>query len=277
MDLNTVASYRRARTRGDLALAPGETFIAGGTWLLGEPQPDVTGLVDLTTMGWPDLEPGEEGLRIGATCTIARLVAYAAQAPSSWRAARMFPVAADSLLASFKVWNTATVGGNVTRSFAAGAMISLAAGLDGDAVIWTPDGGERRTPVARVPAADGLSTLADGEVLRAIELPARTLRSRFTLHRMALAELGRAAAVVTGRADDDGTATFVVTAATRTPVTLRFPELPAADDLAAAVASASGWYTDPLGAADWRRAVSGVLAERARAELAEAEPAEDAA
>lgn len=267
MDLHTVASFRRARTRADLALAPGEALVAGGTWMFGEPRPDVTGLVDLTTLGWPDLEVSDAGLRVGATCTIARLVAFAREAPSDWTAARAIPDAADALLASFKIWNTATVGGNIARSFSAAAMVSLAAGLDGEAEIWTPDGGERRMPVAAIPADDGVSTLAHGEVLRAVELPARTLRSRFTLQKIALAELGRSGSVVTGRLDDDGSATFVITAATRTPVVLRFGAPPAADDLADAVRDAGGYYTDPLGPADWRRAVSVVLAERARVRL----------
>ncbi|WP_345751957.1 FAD binding domain-containing protein [Microbacterium rhizophilus] len=269
MDLHTVTSFRRARERADLALSPGETLLAGGTWLFGEPQPDVTGLVDLTTLGWPDLEVSEAGLRIGATCTIARLVAFADEAPATWRAARALRPAADSLLASFKIWNTATVGGNIARSFAAAAMVSLAAGLDGTALIWTPDGGERTVPVADIPAGNGVNTLAPGEVIRAIDVPARTLRSRFTLHRIALAELGRAGAVVTGRADADGSATFTITAATETPVLLRFATVPSAATLAHAVGDATGWYADPLGAADWRRGVSLVLAERARAELAD--------
>ena len=269
MDLHTVTSFRPARERADLALAPGETFVAGGTWLFGEPQPDVTGLVDLTTMPWAHLEASERGLRIGATCPIARLVAFGRdEAPAQWRAARAFPVAADSLLASFKVWNTATVGGNIARSFAAGAMISLAAGLDGTALVWTPDGGERVVPVAEVPNGNGSSTLARGEVLRAVDLPTAALRARFVLHRIALAELGRAGAVVTGRLDEDGAAVFVVTAATERPVVLRFASLPSASALADAVSGASGWYSDPLGAADWRRAVSVVLAERARGDLA---------
>jgi CO/xanthine dehydrogenase FAD-binding subunit len=267
MDLHTVTSFRRARTRQDLALAPGEAFVAGGTWMFGEPQPGVTGLVDLTTLGWPDLEPTDAGLRIGATCTIARLVAFAREAPPAWPAARVIPDAADALLASFKIWNTATVGGNIARSYAAAAMVSLAAGLDGEAEIWTPDGGSRRMPVSAIPADNGVSTLAPGEVLRAIELPARTLRSRFTLQKIALAELGRSGSVVTGRADEDGSATFVLTAATRTPVVLRFGALPAADELADAVREAPGYYTDPLGPADWRRGASVVLAERARTRL----------
>ncbi len=77
MDINTVTSFRTARTRADLVLAPGEVFMAGGTWLMSEPQPGTTGFIDLTTLGWPDLEVTDAGLRIGATCTIAHLVAWA--------------------------------------------------------------------------------------------------------------------------------------------------------------------------------------------------------
>jgi CO/xanthine dehydrogenase FAD-binding subunit len=272
MDLNTVTSYRFATSRDDLALAPGEKVLGGGTWLFSEPQPAVTGLVDLSHMGWPDLEVSEAGLRIGATCTIATLVAFAegrgpVPVPAGWAAASVFPVAANALLASFKIWNTATVGGNVCQSFCAASMVSLASGLDGDAVIWTPDGGERRQSVASLMTGNGTNSLGRGEVLRAIELPAHALRSRMLLRKIALAELGRSGAVVTGRVDAGGTAVFSVTAATLTPLVLRFEGLPDSARLAKDIAEASGYYSDPLGAADWRRAVSVVLAEQLRAEL----------
>ena len=274
MDLNTITSFRRATTRADLALAPGEIILGGGTWLFGEPQPHATGLVDVTTMGWTDLEVSERGLRIGATCTIATLVAFAegrttdAAAPADWSAIGLFPVAANALLASFKIWNTATVGGNVCRSFSAGAMVSLCAALDGDAVIWSPDGGERRTRVAELMTGNGTNALEPGEVLRAVELPAPALRSRALMRKIALAELGRSGAVVTGRVDDDGSAVFSVTAATLTPTVLRYPALPDPTELAADIAAAPDFYTDPLGSADWRRGVSIELAERIRGDLA---------
>jgi CO/xanthine dehydrogenase FAD-binding subunit len=275
VDLNTVTSYRFARSRADLSLAAGEKVLGGGTWLFSEPQPDVTGLVDLSTMGWPDLEITDAGLRIGATCTIAALVAFAegrgAQpVPEDWTAASVFPVAANALLASFKIWNTATVGGNVCQSFCAGSMVSLASALDGEAVIWTADGGERRQSVASLMTGNGTNSLAFGEVLRAVELPAHALRARLRMRKIALAELGRSGAVVTGRTDADGSAVFSVTAATLTPVVLRYDELPDAAALAAAVSAAEGYYSDPLGAADWRRGVSIVLAEQIRTELADA-------
>ncbi|MFH8251686.1 FAD binding domain-containing protein [Microbacterium sp. B2969] len=270
MDIDTITSYRKARNRVDLTLADGETFLAGGTWLMSEPQPDTTGFVDLTTMGWPALEVTDEGLRIGATCTIAELVAWAhsSERPAEWTAAAIIPDAANALLASFKIWNTATVGGNVCRSFAAASMVALATALDGVAIVWTPDGEERRLAVADLITGNGTNSLTPGEVLRAILLPAAALRSRALLHKIALAELGRSGAVVTGRVDADGSAVFGITAATLVPVVLRYPALPTADTLAQHVAEAAGYYSDPLGAADWRRGVAGVLAERVRRELA---------
>ncbi|SDP20327.1 CO or xanthine dehydrogenase, FAD-binding subunit [Microbacterium testaceum StLB037] len=266
MDITTVTSYRAARTRSDLALAPGEVVIAGGTWIMSEPQPGTTGFVDLITLGWPDLEITDEGLRIGATCTIARLLAWVeTEAPSAWTSLALARPSADALLASFKIWNTATVGGNVCQAFAAGAMIALLSTLDATALVWTPDGGERRIAVAELVVDNAATSLAPGEVVRALDIPARALEARVGLQKIALAELGRSGAVVTARVDPDGTAVFVVTAAVRRPRVLRFPHVPGAGELRDAVAAASDFYTDPLGSADWRVGVSVVLAERLRA------------
>ncbi len=272
MDLNTVTSYRFATSRDDLALGPGEKLLGGGTWLFSEPQPAVTGLVDLSTMGWPDLEISHAGLRISATCTIATLVAFAEgrgslAVPVDWVAASVLATAANALLASFKVWNTATVGGNICQSFCAASMVSLASALDGQAVIWMPGGGERHQSVASLMTGNGTNSLGAGEVLRAIELPAHAMRSRTLMRKIALTELGRSGAVVTVRQDADGSAVFTVTAATLTPTVLRFDALPTPVSLADAVGAARGYYSDPLGPADWRRAVSIVLAEELRAEV----------
>jgi CO/xanthine dehydrogenase FAD-binding subunit len=258
VDLTSVAGYRAATCRADLALAPGEVFLGGGTWLYSEPQPEVTGLVDLTAMGWAPLEPlPGGGLRVGATCTIAELAA----------ARPFFLQCATALLASVKVWRMATVGGNICRSFAAAAMVSLAVTLDGVAEIWTPDGGSYRIRVAEMITGNGTNTLRPGEVLRAVDLPGAALAGRTAFRQIALATLGRSGAVVTGRADPDGALTLVITAATLRPVVLRYPGHPSADQLAADVAAVDAYYTDPLGPADWRRQVSGVLLEEIRQEL----------
>jgi CO/xanthine dehydrogenase FAD-binding subunit len=146
-------------------------------------------------------------------------------------------------------------------------MVSLAAALDGVAEIWTPDGGERRILVADLVTGNGTNDLAPGEVLRSVFLPSSALGSRALLRKIALAEHGRSGAVVTGRVDRGGPTVFTVTAATSAPVVLRFPHAPDREALARAVGEASGYYTDALGAAPWRRAVSIVLAERIRVEL----------
>jgi len=60
-----------------------------------------------------------------------------------------------------------------------------------------------------------------------------------------------------------------VTGGTVRPVQLRYPTLPEAAVLAADINAIDAWFTDAHGAADWRRAVSGLLAEEIRLELAE--------
>lgn len=278
MDITSITSFRRARTRDDLVLAPGEAFIAGGTWLMSEPQPGTTGFVDLTSMAWPALEITAAGLRIGATCTIADLVAWAQDrgslaVPDGWAAASVITDAANALLASFKVWNTATVGGNVCRAFAAGSMTALVVTLDGVAEVWRADGSAYRVAVADLVTGNGENALAPGEVLRAIDVPAAALRARTALRKIALAEHGRSGAVVSGRIDEDGTCVIVVTAATERPTVFRFAGIPDAATLAAAISGAAGFYSDPLGAADWRRGVSVVLGERIRRDLFDREEA----
>jgi len=115
---------------------------------------------------------------------------------------------------------------------------------------------------------NGTNSLASGEVLRAVEIPEHALRARTGSRKIALAELGRSGAVLTGRVDEDGRAVFGITAATARPTLLRYDALPDAATLRADTASVDGYHTDPLGTADWRREVSCVLLEELRQELA---------
>ena len=271
MDLHTVTGYRFAHDRADLALAPGERIVAGGTWMFSEPQIDVDGLVDISRIGWPAIEYRPDGgLRIAANCPIAELAALRPQ--SGWRAHPLFAQCAHALLASFKIWNMATVGGNICRSFAAASMVSLTVALDGSAHIWRPDGTDRDIPVGELVTGNGTNTLESGDVLRAIDIPAYALQGTTAFRKIALAELGRSGVVMTGRLDEDGTVVVGITAATEWPTVLRYPSMPDADRLRDDVGSAAGYYTDPLGAADWRRATSMVFAEEIRAELVGAVP-----
>jgi CO/xanthine dehydrogenase FAD-binding subunit len=270
MDLVAVESVRVARERADLRLAPGEVPLAGGTWLFSEPQPGTTGLVDLAGMGWPALtELADGGLSIAATCPIGALheMPSAGLAHSS-AVADLFSACADALLMSWKIQNVATVGGNLCMALPAGAMISLTAALDGVAVIWTPDDGERREPVAEFVHGVQSTSLAPGEVLRAVELPGAALTARVAMRRISLAHLGRSAALVIGRRDADGGFVATVSAATTRPHVLRFTTLPDRAALASAVDAIDDWYDDVHGAPDWRHAMTRRFAAELREELA---------
>jgi len=269
MDLHTVTAYDIARDRSDLVFEDGAAPLGGGTWLFSEPQPHLHRLVDLSGLGWPPVTEHPDALEIAATCTVERLATLSDR--SEWTAAPLFRQCAQALLASWKIWKRATVGGNICLSFPAGAMISLATALDATAVIWTVDGDERRLPVADFVRGVASNVLAPGEILRSILIPARVLNSRTAFRKIALSPLGRSGAVVVGRQDEDGAFTLAVTASTVRPHLLRFPNVPAEQELSYALTEripAAEYHTDAHGAVDWRRAVTAVLAEEIRTELA---------
>ncbi|PCN47801.1 FAD-binding molybdopterin dehydrogenase [Curtobacterium sp. 'Ferrero'] len=265
MDLVTVRSVRTPARRDQIALAPGERPLGGGTWLFSEEQPGLTGLVDLTTLGWPDLEHGTSSLTIGATCTIAALTR--AEPRPDWRAWPLVEQCANALLASFKVWNAATVGGNVGVALPAGAMTALLVTLDAVALVWTPDGGERVVPVDRLVTGVRTLDLADGEVIRSFAVPYTALRGRTGFRRTALSPHGRSGALVTSRLDEHGFV-LVVTAATPRPLVLRWDRVPDDAEVVAAMEAHGDWYDDPHGSPAWRRAVSTRFARELRAAAA---------
>jgi len=253
MDLVTVRTVRTPSHRDDLALAPGEQPLAGGTWLFSEEQPGLTGLVDLTTLGWRDTERTPDGLRIAATCTIAALRRVVPE--DDWAAWPLVDRCANALLASFKVWNQATVGGNVAVALPAGAITALLVTLDATAEVWTPDGGERRVPVAELVTGPRTTDLAPGEVIRAFDVPRAALASTTGFRRVSLSPHGRTGALVTARWSSTDFV-LVVTGATPRPLVLRFPAAPTAEEVDARLAAHDDWYDDPHGSPDWRRAVS---------------------
>jgi CO/xanthine dehydrogenase FAD-binding subunit len=254
MDLITVEHVRQPRTRDEMRLAAGEVPLGGGTWLYSEPQTATT-LVDLTTLGWQPLTETDAGLEIAATCTIETLAAHTP----------LFDLFAESLLASWKIQHVATVGGNVCLALPAGSMTSLAVALDGVAVVWGPDT-ERRELVETFVTGVRTTTLAAGEVLRAIELPRAALAARHGFRRIALSPLGRTGTLVTGRVGDDGVQ-FAVTGGVPHPRVFRFDEMPTADAVSAAIDGITDWYFDAHGTPDWRRAQSLRFALELREEL----------
>src|SRR5262249_17610880 len=153
--------------------AAGDAWLAGGTWLFSEPQVHLTRLIDLTDLKWPALIIGESSLSIAATCTIAQLDAFAC--PPDWLAAPLISQCCRAFLASFKIWKTATVGGNLCMSLPAGPMISLTSALDGICKIWRPDGSERKIAASDFVTGNQTNVLKSADLLRQIDIPLASL------------------------------------------------------------------------------------------------------
>ncbi|MEV0341976.1 FAD binding domain-containing protein [Nocardia sp. NPDC050713] len=277
MDLDTIRAVVVARERADLASVGGTTgVLAGGTFLFSEPQPQLHRLVDITALGWPAFTPTAEGLEIAATCTLAE---FAGAAPGRelggdarwprWPGTALFAPACRALVASHKIWHSATVGGNVCLALPAGAVLAALTALDGVALVWAADGGERRIPLREFAIGPGLSALRAGEVLRSVVVPERALLARTAIRKIALAPLGRSGALLMGRREADGRCVLTLTAATTRPVVLDFHAVPEDREVVAAVAGIDSalWFDDPHGSPDWRTHVAGLLAVEVAAEL----------
>jgi CO/xanthine dehydrogenase FAD-binding subunit len=270
MDLNTVTELARPRSRDEFAEWNDDAaWLAGSTWLFSEPQPHLRRLIDLAGLGWGDLEAGARGLRIGATCTLARLAG--ADWPADWRAGTLVGQCCGALLGSFKIAGAATVGGNLCLALPIAPMAALLTALDGTCRIWTPAGGERRLPAVAFVIGPQRNALRRGEVLRAVDLPADALRRRTAFRRTSLTPLGRSAALVIGTLAPDGAFALTVTASTPRPVRLDFPAPPGEAVLAARLDEEippTLYHDDVHGAPDWRRHVTRLLAEDIRREIA---------
>jgi CO/xanthine dehydrogenase FAD-binding subunit len=270
MDLHTVTESGAVHWAAPWR--PGDAWLGGGTYLFSEPQPHLRRLRDLSSAGWTSLTVLPEGLEIAATCTVAELSRLSL--PPRWAVnQQLITDCCRSFLASFKIWNMATVGGNLCNALPAGPMISLTASLGGVCTLRALDGGERRLPVVDFVTGAGRKALGEGELLRSVLVPDAALRSRTSFRRASLHDHGRSAALLIGRSDPlDGSFTLTVTASTVRPVQLWFPLHPRAAELRRAIEAAvpeGTWFDDIHGLPQWRRHMTLRLAEEIRRELRE--------
>ncbi|OAN42554.1 FAD binding domain-containing protein [Mycolicibacterium iranicum] len=277
MDLHTVETVH-APTRRDAVfpLGPADAVLAGGTWLFSEPQPHLVRLVDITALGWEPITMSDAGIELAATCTIAEVAALSTTLPDThpeWAAAPLFRRCATALVAAQKIWRTATVGGNICLSLPAGSMISLSSSLDATLTVWRGADESYTSSVEGFVTGFTSNILQTGDVLRSIQLPAAALRAHTAVRSLAQSPLGRSGVVVIGRRDlpaDGGAYTLSVTAATLRPLVFRFPAVPDSDTLRTTLTEIpeSAWNDDLHGDPDWRAAMTMLLAEQVRDELA---------
>jgi CO/xanthine dehydrogenase FAD-binding subunit len=269
MDLNTITAVIRPKSRAELPRwQVGDAWLAGGTWLFSEPQVHLSRLIDLSDLRWPALTVNEAGLSISATCTVAALDALAC--PSDWLAAPLINQCCRAFLASFKIWKTATVGGNLCMALPAGPMISLLAALDGVCTIWKSDDSEQTIKVVDFITGPQRTALAPGDLLRQIDVPLAALKRRAAFRQISLTPVGRSGALVIGTRGHDGDLLLTITASTRRPIQLRFAATPEGDELRDAILRdiPGGLYHDDIhGKPAWRQAMTLRLADQVCGEL----------
>jgi CO/xanthine dehydrogenase FAD-binding subunit len=270
MNLNTITEVKRPKSLDEIPeWHEGFAWLAGGTWLYSTPQIATHTLIDLETLAWPALTARAEGLEVAATCTIAELDGFAA--PPEWTAAPLLRLCCRALLMSFKIYNAATIGGNICMSLPAGAMISLTAALEGTYTLWPHGGTPHEVPALDFVTGNHKNVLQPGELLRSIHLPADALTKRFAFRRSSLTHLGRSAALVIGTSDaTKRDLTLMITASTSRPIQIKFERMPNLDDLCHAIERGfdpEEWFGDVHGSARYKRHLTFYYAGQILAEL----------
>jgi CO/xanthine dehydrogenase FAD-binding subunit len=271
MNLNTIVEVKRPISADEIGnWKDSYAWLAGGTWLFSEPQIHTDTLIDLERMGWPALVPSASGLEIAATCHIADI--YGFQGPAEWTAVPLFKECCNALLASFKIWNAATVGGNLCMSLPAGALIALTTALEGVCTLWPRGGAPRQVPVVDFVTGVHANVLQKGELLRSIHLPISALQKRFALRQGSLVHLGRSAALIVGTvAQSSSDFRLTITAATPRPIQIGFAKVPTAAELRRAIDERlpdGAYFDDVNGSPAYKRHLTYYYGEQIRAELA---------
>ena len=270
MNLSTITEIKRPSSADEIAhWKPGYAWLAGGTWLFSEPQWATDTLIDLDSLNWPALKASAEGLEVAATCRIAELQAF--KGPADWIAVPLIPECCNALLMSFKIWNMASVGGNICMSLPAGAMISLTAALEGVCTLWPREGSPRQVSVVDFVTGNHANVLKPGELLRSIRLPASALARRFAFRRTSLTHFGRSAALIIGtQSKRTADLLLTITASVPRPIQLRFEKMPSASDLRHAIDARipqEGYFDDVHGSAAYKRHLTAHFCEEIRQEL----------
>jgi carbon-monoxide dehydrogenase medium subunit len=257
-----------------LAGEPGAWPLAGGTDLIVQMRSgriDPSAIVDLKRIagmsGVHQLAGG--GFAIGAAMACTALKDNAALA-AAWPGV----VEAANLIGSVQVRNRATIAGNLCNASPAADSVPALVAAGATCLVAGPDG-EREVPVEAIPTGPGKTSLAPGEFVAEIRLPAQEgadayLRS-IPRTEMDIAVVGAGASLVV---DAGGICTAARVAIGAVAPTVLLVEAAGAaligsrlDDaalerMAKAVCAACKPIADKRGTVEYRTAMAGVLAKR---------------
>ncbi len=264
MDLHSVTAYWQPTQLNEIGpWQPGWAWLAGGTWLFSEPQPQITTLIDMQGLGWSELEITVEGLSIGAGCVMSRLLEM--PYPDRWTGITALQSAVHEL-ASFKVQNMATIAGNLCLALPAGTFAPAMLVLGASYELLSPDGTSRQVSAATFQTGARRTILRPGEVLRKIWVPAANLEWRVNYQRLCIAAFGIALSiVVTAYNPRTHQVRVGIGACVPAPRLIEFDPVPDDNALIAALNThipVSDCLADELASALYRHHVTQVLMQR---------------
>lgn len=204
MDLHNIDNYLRPTDINQVSdWGESWSWLAGGTWLFSEPQPQIKTLVDIQSLGWDEIEffnpPNshqERLLAIGATCALTKLLQH--PWASEYTAVDGFKGAISALSASLKVVNVATVGGNICLALSVGTLAPIMVALDASYEIWNMAGKSRIIAAKDFQIASRQTILQSGELLRRVLIPVKNMKWQVDYKRFGIAASDPALAIAVG-------------------------------------------------------------------------------
>ena len=270
MDLYSVETYLRPQSFAQVSgWQPDWNWLAGGTWLFNEAQPQVKTLVDMQQLDWSEIEVTSEGVSIGATCIQNDLLDFSF--PDAWRATDALKDAVREL-ASFKLSHAATVGGNVCLALSASTFAPAMVALKAQYEIWRSHHPPYFIEAADFQTAPQQTILQAGEVLRRVKIPRESLEQWQTcFKRMAVGTAGYAIAiVVTAYHPPTQRVRFGIGGSVKAPRLIEFAAIPTTEQIAETFSepfSEALLLDDERGSMAYRRHITQVLMRRGIAEL----------
>lgn len=269
MDLPNIETYLRpTNLQAVKTWSPGWSWLAGGTWLFSEPQPHLKVLVDLEKLNWSEIEVTPEGLAIGATCKMEKLLNFSY--PESWTSVKALQSAVHHL-ASFKVTNMATVGGNICLALPVSNFAPVMVALEAIYEIINPTSQSYRVDAIEFQTGAQQTILQPGEVLRKIWIPQSNLEWLVNFKRIAITTAGYAASiVVTAYHPQSSQVRFGLGACVPAPRLIEFSSIPTSAEISEALLSEislSEFIEDDKASASYRRQVTQILMQRSLEEI----------
>lgn len=266
MDLYSIETYLRPQSFTEVSDWQRDwNWLAGGTWIFNEAQPQVKTLVDMQQLDWSEIAVTSEGLSIGATCIQNDLLDFSF--PADWQATEALKDAVREL-ASFKLSHAATVGGNICLALSASTFAPAMVALKAEYEVWRPSGDRCFIHAANFQTAPQQTILQPGEVLRSVKIPVANLTQWQTcFKRMAVCTAGYAIAIViTAYRPQTQQVRFGVGGSVPSPCLIEFDTVPTFEQIVDAFQEKT-FLDDERGSAAYRRHITQVLMRRGVTEL----------